>query len=102
MVTDSSINGLITLKRVSSSTGGGQTEELVDGVKSLTFRYGIDTDDDGSVNLFATASQIHADAGLDFNDVMTVKISLVVGSYEDVGIADQTFSSTVRIRNRGI
>jgi len=93
----------------------GVDEELLSGVEDMQILYGEDTDADGTPNRFVDASS----ATLDMNDVLSVRISLLIRSSEDnvtedpqvytfngatVTAADnrirQVFSSTISLRNR--
>jgi type IV pilus assembly protein PilW len=94
-------------------TGTGP-QELVDGITNLQILYGEDTDADGTANYYVPASSV-----ADMEAVVSLKISLLVQSYED-NLADtpmtytyngatttagdnrlyQVFNSTVTVRNR--
>jgi type IV pilus assembly protein PilW len=54
--------------------------ELVDGVEDLQVKYGVDTDDDNIPNKYVDADEVS-----DFVDVLSVRISVVANSIEDVG-----------------
>jgi type IV pilus assembly protein PilW len=89
-------------------------QELVDGVTNLQILYGEDTDADGTANYYVPATSV-----ADMEMVVSLKISLLVQSYED-NLADtpmtytyngatttagdnrlyQVFNSTVTVRNR--
>jgi len=95
--------------------------EMVEGVENLQLLFGVDTDGDSIPNQYTTANLV-----MDFDTVITVRISLTVNSIDTVGatsapslgctgtgglqdcIAGQaydglirrTFTSTVRLRNR--
>lgn len=92
----------------------GAAQELVEGVEEMQILYGVDTDNDEFPNQYQTA-----DAVGDFNDVVSVRISLLVRSVDDFVTEDaqtytfngatvtpgdrrirQTFSSTIALRNR--
>lgn len=89
-------------------------QELVEGVEELQILYGVDTDNDEFPNQYQTA-----DVVADFNDVVSVRISLLVRSVDDFVTEDpqtytyngatvtagdrrirQSFSSTIALRNR--
>lgn len=96
------------------SGGGLGPQELVDGVANMQILYGEDTDADGTANYYVPASSV-----ADMEAVVSLKISLLVQSYED-NLADtpmtytyngatttagdnrlyQVFNSTVTVRNR--
>lgn len=76
--------------------------ELIDGITALTFEFGLDTDDDGTVDLIATAKEVHDKAYLNFNQALSVRISLTVSAPDaNAGFSDQVFTTTVGLRNRG-
>ena len=95
-------------------TGTGP-QELVDGIRNMQILYGEDTDADGTANYYVPANSV-----ADMEAVVSLKISLLVQSYED-NLADtpmtytyngavvpaapdnrlyQVFNSTVTVRNR--
>lgn len=99
-----------------TQAGFGNPEELVEGIDSMHIRYGVDTDNDGSVNDWRSAESI-----ANWLDVLSVEISLLVRATEEYGtevdtavydvggvrfdpIDDrrlrQVFSTTVGVRNR--
>lgn len=80
----------------------GDTEELIDGVDGLRFRFGLDTDGDGYVDTFASADAVNSDAGLNFLQAISIAIEVDVSTYEDAGFSSQTFTTSVRLRNRGL
>jgi type IV pilus assembly protein PilW len=92
-------------------------EELADSVETMQVRYGVDTNDDGTVDVYQTA-----DAVANWARVVTVRIGLVVRSPDEYGTevdtkndydvnetlfnpvddrrVRQVFTTTVAIRNR--
>lgn len=96
--------------------------EMVEGVENLQLLFGEDTDADLVPNLYTTASSV-----TDFNNVVTVRISLTVNSIDSVGasvppslgclgsggfqdcisgevfdgLMRRTFTKTVQLRNKG-
>ena len=89
-------------------------EELIEGVEDMQILYGVDTDDDQFPNQYMSA-----DAVVDFDDVVSVRIMLLVRSIDDFVTEDpqtytyngvtttpadrrirQVFSSTIALRNR--
>ncbi|MEO5378647.1 MAG: PilW family protein [Magnetococcus sp. DMHC-6] len=95
----------------------GVVDELVEGVESLQFLYGEDTDGDGVANRWLIAS------GVNMNNVTAMRIAMLMRTPEEVDIqknsrtyqvADQLvdpvddrrarriFSTTVELRNRGL
>ena len=89
-------------------------QELVEGIEDMQILYGIDTDNDEFPNQYQPA-----DAVADFDDVVSVRVSLLVRSIDDFVTEDpqtytyngatvtagdrrirQSFSSTIALRNR--
>jgi type IV pilus assembly protein PilW len=91
-------------------------EELVEAVETMQVRYGIDTAQDGTIDSYVTADNV-----ADWNDVATVRVSLVARSPDEYGtevdedtyVVDETvfdpsddrrirqvFTTTIAIRNR--
>lgn len=57
---------------------------IVDGVETLRFEYGLDTDDDGQVD-----TQTTLPSGIEWQDVVLVRIHLMVRNLEPSGGVDQ-------------
>ncbi len=93
---------------------GGVAQELVEGVEEMQVLYGIDTDDDQFPNQYVDADNVP-----DFDDVVSVRIQLLVRSIDDFVTEDpqtytfngatvtpadrrirQVFSTTIALRNR--
>ncbi|MFT7558448.1 MAG: type IV pilus assembly protein PilW [Flavobacteriales bacterium] len=99
------------LKRAIFSSAGVRIDELVQGVEDMELFYGEDTTDDGEVNTFVNADEV-----VDWDEVYTVKLMIVLRSSSEVfdeaqenPLLDATYndrfmrklsSSTIRIRNR--
>lgn len=97
-------NGNPVLQR---TINGGAPQVLVDHVENLQITYGVDTDNDETVNTYVPADIV--DASLDWADVLAVRISVTVRSVEqnvaeDDGSGDgrmrKTFVRTLGVRNR--
>ena len=92
----------------------GVDEELIDGIEQMQILYGVDTDDDDFPNQYLTAPNV-----VDMNDVMAVRIMLLVRSQDNNVTEDfqkytfngvnstaadsrlrQVFTSTITLRNR--
>lgn len=95
-------------------TGGGNPAEVVGGVENMQIEYGIDTNSDRAVDSYVTAGAVS-----DWNQVVAVRISLLVASpdnnivtsqqtynYNKVAVPAgdrrmyQVFTTTIGIRNR--
>lgn len=57
-------------------------EELLEGVDSMQIMYGVDTDSDQIVNRYVTANIV--DSSFDWQDVITVRIGLLMSTGEEV------------------
>jgi type IV pilus assembly protein PilW len=97
-----------------AQTVTGGIDELVEGVEDMQVLYGLDTNQDGSVDQYLSAGSIGANA---WGNVMTVHVDLLVNTVEDVNPQAQTytymgtattpadrklrrtFSTTINIRN---
>ncbi len=80
----------------------GQARELVRGVESMRLWYGVDVNDDGVPNRYVRAADVS-----DWGAVIAVRVQLTVNSVDDVasdgdGRIRQTFTQTIKIRNRGM
>ena len=92
----------------------GVDEELIDGIEQMQILYGVDTTGDKFPNQYVTAPNV-----ADMNDVMAVRVMLLVRSQDDSVTEDfqkytfnganstaadnrlrQVFSSTITLRNR--
>jgi type IV pilus assembly protein PilW len=98
------------------STNGGAAQELVENIENMQILYGEDTDSDGAANYYKPSDS----AGLNMDNVVSVRISLVVVTLDD-NVTEQAnpytlfggatitptdrrirrvFTSTIVIRNR--
>lgn len=68
------INGSVLQK-----TTNNQTNDLIEGIENMQILYGEDTDADGSANYFVPAGT----AGLNMEQVVSLRISLLVRSIDD-------------------
>ena len=80
--------------------GTARPVELVEGVEEMQLVYGVDTDGDQVPNQYLDASRVS-----DWARVMTVQVTLVVSSVDDVGAGGDgrlryRFSQTFQLRNR--
>ena len=92
----------------------GIAQELVEGVEEMQIQYGIDTDSDQFPNQYVTSDNVP-----DFEDVVSIRIGLLVRSIDDFVTEDsqtytfngatttpadrrirQVFSTTIALRNR--
>ncbi|MCX7672294.1 MAG: PilW family protein [Thiobacillaceae bacterium] len=64
-----------------NGTGWGDSEELIEGVEAMRIVYGEDTDNDGAVDFYRTASAVS-----NWSRVRAVRVSLLLASAED-GVA---------------
>ena len=100
------------------------SNELVEGVESMQVMYGVDGDDDGVAERYVPADEINSVAGAnDFNDVVNVRIALLMRSNElsevldagktfalsdvvnitpiDKGVLRYVSNATIELRSRG-
>lgn len=94
-------DGIPTLWQV---IGSAPPEEVIEGVENLDIEYGIDTDGDTAVDNYVTADV----ASADWDQVISVRVTLDVRTLEDNVIVDTTatntyltaqFSRTISLRN---
>lgn len=101
--------------------GATTKTELVEGVEDFQLTYGVDSDDDGFPERFIKANA----AGMDFKQIVAVKLGMLIASINDVKttapttaksytLSDTTvtpaadkklrfaYNTTVKIRNKGI
>lgn len=58
----------------------GQASEVADWVEDLQFEYGVDTNSDGAVDLFANAKTIKDSTTYSFDDVLSIQATIRVAS----------------------
>ena len=100
--------GVPALKRrvlSGSASSGSRREELAQGVESLNFTYGSDTDADGVVDILQEADDV-----ADWSQVLTVRYEMIIRSLANVLVEDDpvtgdrflrhTVTGMSRIRNR--
>jgi type IV pilus assembly protein PilW len=106
----------LRLQLQTATSAGFEAEELVEGIDSMQVRYGRDTDNDGAIN-----SWVSADAVADWEEVLSVELTLLARAIEEYGtemddvvynlggttfnpVDDrrlrQVFSTTIGVRNR--
>lgn len=70
---------------------GSAAEELIEGVENMQVVYGVDSDDDDSVDSYETADNV-----TDWDEVVAVRIGLLVRSVNEIGkLPEDTRSYTV-------
>lgn len=62
---------------------GGTVYELIEGVSDFQVLYGVDTDDDDEQEQYLDAKQITDSTTIDWGDVISVRVSLLVDSVDD-------------------
>lgn len=80
-------DGIPTLKRAELKVGGVNIEPLVEGIENLQLSYGLDTDSDGSPDVYTAAPETHdgcAGQGCveNLRNIMATNISLLSRSTE--------------------
>jgi type IV pilus assembly protein PilW len=76
------------ISRNGDKSAGGGARELVRGVENMQVLYGIDTDSDGVANQYVTAD---SDELKNWNSVVSVKISLLMSTLDNVPGIDSTY-----------
>ena len=71
-------NPVSTLTRLSLVNGALVQQPLIEDVEQLQFEYGLDTNDDNTADLYATATTINS--SYEWKDVVSVRASIVVRS----------------------
>jgi len=106
--------GTTTYEICTSTSGGGtslftnsnncasatEANELVEGVQDLQFLYGIDSNGTPGVERYLRADEMTA---AQWNQVAAVRMTLVLNTVQNVpgGMYSRSFTTTVRLRNRG-
>lgn len=111
-------NNVPTLFRMRMIGASMVTEELVEGVESMQIQYGEDLNADGLANRYVNATNV-----TDMNNIVSVRLSLLMRSAEEVVMETdtdtypvldatidptddrrlrRTFTTTVKLRNRGV
>ncbi|MCC6207188.1 MAG: PilW family protein [Gammaproteobacteria bacterium] len=109
-------SGAPALFRQSTQPGGAmQAQELAEDVENMQVLYGEDTDNDDVANRYVTANNVGT-----WNDVVSVRVSLLIRSENNISSSAQTytyndtettaddrrvrriFNTTIKIRNRGL
>ncbi|MEZ4600196.1 MAG: PilW family protein [Syntrophotaleaceae bacterium] len=62
---------------------GGTNEEIVGGVENMQITYGVDTSDDGAIDSYVVAGGV-----ADWNDVLAVRIGLLIASLDEIPRAE--------------
>lgn len=101
---------------------GSASEELIEGVENMQVQYGVDTDGDGIANYYETANGVNF--GNSAQPIVSVRIGFLMRNKEDLpgrtatatttpvldgsftNASDQrlrkTFTTTIKIRNKGL
>lgn len=78
-----------------------QAQPLIDNVKDLQFQYGLDLNNDGSANIYVSASnKLLNGKEKNWQKVAVVKILLTLASSD--GKLEKTFSEIIHLRNRKV
>jgi type IV pilus assembly protein PilW len=65
--------------------GGGQPEELVEGIDQMQIDYGVDTDGNDAIDTYVTANNV-----TDWESVLSVRVALLVESVDQYGTESDT------------
>ncbi len=117
---EAALNAGNTTMSLWRKVGPAAPEELIEGIEDLQIKYGVDTDSDDIPNRY-----LDADAVIDFDNVLTLRITVTSNSLEDVGgntapthgctagiqdclsgetfdgLLRRTFTQTIKLKNRG-
>ena len=97
-----SMSGNGTSLFLNSNNCANRTEanELVEGVQDMQFLYGVDTNGTPGVDQYLRADQIGVAI---WNQVVAVRMTLVLNTVQNIpgGMYNKSFTTTVRLRNRG-
>ncbi|MFQ5642394.1 MAG: PilW family protein [Thiogranum sp.] len=79
-----------------------QTNELVEGVEDMQILYGIDNDATPGIEQYLRADQIPT--ATQWNNVSSVRLTLTFNTVQNVpgGSYSKQFTTTIRLRNRGV
>ncbi len=93
-------NGTSLFQNSNSCANRTESNELVEGVQDMQFLYGVDTDGTQGVDQYLRADEMLAGA---WNQVVAVRMTLVLNTVQNVpgGMYNKSFTTTVRLRNRG-
>lgn len=117
------VNNRPALRRIrfDQGTGGAAwNEEVVSDIEDMQIQYGIDTDGDENVDRYESAAYIDTTAGVDWDNVLSVRVRLLAASangnvlevqqnnllapFAAIDTSDrrlrQVFTATIAIRNR--
>lgn len=88
------------------STTDGASTELVEGVDNMQIMYGVDTSGNGSPNNYYVAGDANLDAGNEWANVVSARITMTFRSLDRDFSADaiptRTVTTTVQVRNRSL
>lgn len=73
-----------------TSTADFEAEELVEGIESMQIRYGVDTDNNETID-----TRVSADAVTNWSDVLSVEISLLARATDEYGTDMDTVDYTL-------
>lgn len=85
------------------ANGVAEANELIEGVNDFQVLYGVNDDNDLGADRYVDANNVTT-GGTDWNDVVAVRLSLTLSTVETVKAGNtisKTFTTTVRLRNRG-
>ncbi|MBD3609670.1 MAG: PilW family protein [Gammaproteobacteria bacterium] len=87
--TNSKGDEYIFSKRVNGNIDRNNTEELVRGVEELRILYGLDSDNDGSVDRYLASTAAELAQAETYNQVVSLKIAILVSSLNKVLLAHE-------------
>ena len=73
-------------------------EEIAEDVEQLQVLYGVDATLDGRVDRYLTAAQIATDTGVTLDNVVAIRVELLLSSGEEDNLTEQPASAGLRRR----
>ena len=67
----------------------GNEVEIVEGIEQMRVRYGVDTNDDKTADVYQTATEVNS--GNNWNNVISIKLNLLFATVENVQNTPQTY-----------
>ncbi len=100
LCTSTSGSGTSLFVNSNSCANATQANELVEGVQDLQVLYGVDLDGTPGVEQYLRADQVGAGQ---WNNIVSVRMTLTFDTVQNVpgGMYSKSFTTTVRLRNRG-
>jgi type IV pilus assembly protein PilW len=69
---------------------GATPQDLAEGIEDMRILYGVDTDGDGIANRYVRANSVGAGVGSSWNDVVSIRLGLLIRTPSNVDTAEDT------------